>query len=563
MHRKVKLLGSAGGWLCALAIGGYVVFSATGSGSVVARTPEVLDVQVDAFEDGDPSRLGSDLLGDDESTVPADEQGFEDLAGDLFPGQDDLADVPAFVDEWSDLPADESYDDSGYGYDDQFWSDGSDWTDDSDWTNEPTTTTVPPTTTTVPPTTTTVPPTTTAPPRPTSGWCDPLAVPRTAAGPVALVRNGGCLRAEVVVAAAGQTVDDAVAAARARTDVVSVGPINRVRVDTVDPLRSEQWALDALHTDAFVAAPNTSRLAIAVIDTGVSATHPDLAGVVLSGYDALAGGAGNTDANGHGTVIAGIASAETGNGIGIAGFGGRPRILPVRAIDDAGFGTSLDVAVAIDWAVVNGAHVINLSLGTPNADEHLRRAVERAVAAGVVVVASAGNGGALGDPVSYPASLPGVIAVASVDRLLTRSAFSTAGSFVAVAAPGRDIVSTGKDGTYVRSSGTSLAAAHVSAAAAVLLGDGVAPALMRTLLMTSADDLGPVGFDPATGAGLVDVPAARLLIPQLMANYNSTTTTTRPSTTTTTTTTRAATSDTVPTTTAGATTTTSRPAGLR
>src|SRR4051812_31285081 len=166
-----------------------------------------------------------------------------------------------------------------------------------------------------------------------------------------------------------------------------------------DPRRGEQWNLDLIESDAAHATSTGAGAVIAVVDTGVAAGHPDLAGQILPGHDFVQDDATPQDGNGHGSHVSGIALAATGNGVGISSVAPGAKLLPVRVLDDDGSGTSEDVAAGIDWARTHGADVINLSLGSEipivgaSGGDEIDAAIRRALAAGLVVVAAAGNNG--------------------------------------------------------------------------------------------------------------------------------------------------------------------------
>lgn len=294
-----------------------------------------------------------------------------------------------------------------------------------------------------------------------------------------------------------------------------------------DPYRRQQWALDRTAFEASWSRAAGPATTVAVIDTGVDASHEELKGSVLSGWDAISGQEGATsDDHGHGTHVAGIIAAQAGNRRGGAGAAPGVRVLPVRVLDAEGNGWLSDVLEGIVWAVDHGADVVNLSLGGTTNPESFRPAIRYAIERGVVVVAAAGNEALEGNPVSYPAADPDVVAVAAVRPDGARASFSSHGSYVDLAAPGYDIFApcpqrastcaesrdagwTAPAG-YGRLSGTSMAAPFVSAAAALVLR--ARPELsaeeVRRALEGGAEDLGSPGRDPEFGAGLVDPVAA-------------------------------------------------------
>jgi serine protease len=295
-------------------------------------------------------------------------------------------------------------------------------------------------------------------------------------------------------------------------------PAATVQAPSNDPYRSEQWALDALGAERLWTVSRGTGQVVAVVDSGVDGTHPDLVGQVLGGIDYVAGaGTGWTDPYGHGTHVAGIVAAVANNGIGVAGLAPDARILPVRVLDSDGAGWDSDIAAGLIWAADHGATVINCSLGGPDAADPVRYAVSYAIGRGAVVVAAAGNERADGNPVSYPAAfaLPGELGVAATTAARVSANYSDTGSYISLAAPGDGILST-LDGSYYRLSGTSMAAPYVSAAVALVRA--VAPSLgpidVAQLLTSTADDLEVVGRDDATGSGLID-PAAALCARQL------------------------------------------------
>ncbi len=244
-----------------------------------------------------------------------------------------------------------------------------------------------------------------------------------------------------------------------------------IDVPTNDVYYDRQWALPVIGApDAWLTLPSDApSVTVAVIDSGICADHPDLAGRVVGGWDFVEGDNAPQDALGHGCGVAGIIAADVDNGIGIAGVAPNAQIMPLRVLDASGVGTYSNVAAAIVHAADNGAQIINLSLGGASASTVLENAVNYAVSKGVTVVAAAGN---TGGNILYPAAYESVIAVGSVDPDLQRSSFSSYLPSLDLLAPGRDILTTKLDGTYATMSGTSFAAPQVAGVAALEMAQG-------------------------------------------------------------------------------------------
>lgn len=303
------------------------------------------------------------------------------------------------------------------------------------------------------------------------------------------------------------------AAATSDPSIVAAEPIGTVQAFLNDPYHGNQWAHDRLDFEAAWNTTTGTGVVVAVIDTGVRATHEDLVGQVLPGADFVDGGGDGTLADHyHGSHVAGIIGAIANNGAGIAGGAPGAKILPVRVLNSNGTGSTAAVAAGIIWAVDNGADVINLSLGSSADSSVIRAAVAHAEDHEVVVVAAAGNAGHLDNPTTFPAAIEEVIAVSSTDSNDTRSYFSNHGSWVDLAGPGSSIYSLhgAGDDLYASSSGTSMATPYVAATAALIRA--TAPDLtalqVRTMLANTAIDLGPAGQDNEFGYGLVDPLAA-------------------------------------------------------
>lgn len=237
-----------------------------------------------------------------------------------------------------------------------------------------------------------------------------------------------------------------------------------------DPYYSSQWGLDKIQAvGGWDVTHGSGGVLIAIADTGIDGGHPDLGAKIASSVDCtnLCNPVPPLDGNGHGTHVAGIASAITNNAQGIAGVGYESSLASVQVLDVSGSGYYSWVVNGIIWAADSGAKVINLSLGGTSSSSTLKSAVEYAWNKGVVLVAAAGNSGTTRR--HYPAYYSQAIAVAATDANDNKAYFSTYGSWVDVASPGLDIFST-YPGGYSYLSGTSMATPFVTGLAGLTFG---------------------------------------------------------------------------------------------
>jgi thermitase len=268
--------------------------------------------------------------------------------------------------------------------------------------------------------------------------------------------------------------------------------------------------------------PATGGAKVGIVDTGITASHPDLAGKLANCAQSIGLIPGVisgsiregrcADDNGHGTHVAGTVSANTNNGVGVAGVSFNSPLAICRALSGpVGIGTTADIANCIRYVHDKGAKVISMSFGG-GASTTLQNAVNYAWksggANGSVLVAAAGNDGDA--TLNYPAAYPNVVSVAATDDTDARASFSNANADVEVAAPGVDIVSTWRNGGYNTISGTSMATPHASGVAAVIraLNPSLTASQAVARLGSATDDLGPPGRDPSFGFGRVNLAKA-------------------------------------------------------
>ncbi len=325
------------------------------------------------------------------------------------------------------------------------------------------------------------------------------------------VRRAGTPLPSVLAAATVEVSGDAGALARelaSRDDIAFVerDHVARVTWTPNDPRLSQQWALGAIRAQQAWGTSVADGTTIAVIDTGVDYTHPDLIDKVDLGRDYVDGNNDPRDENGHGTHVAGTAAAATDNGIGIAGVAPGARILAIRALDANGSGYYSWIASAIIEAADARAEVINLSLGGSQDSRLLERAVHYAQLRGSVLTCAAGNEGA--SNLGYPARYGACLAIGATTQQGQVAGFSNRGPGLFLTAPGAGILATVPGTGYGTMSGTSMAAPVVAGVAALLRAQGLDGRQVEATLRRTARDRGPAGYDTTWGHGMVDAHAA-------------------------------------------------------
>lgn len=282
-----------------------------------------------------------------------------------------------------------------------------------------------------------------------------------------------------------------------------------MRAPAGEPYQQSQWGLRRIQAEqAWSMATGSPEVIVAVLDTGIDRTHPDLAGTLVAGYDFLGDDSDPDDDSGHGTFNAGVIGA--GGTSRVKGVARGVRIMPIKVLDAEGKGPNSAVAQGLVYAVDHGARVVNMSFGNPVTSRLEAQAIRYAHDKGAVLVAAAGNTANQDNAIIYPAAHEQVLAVAAIDEEDNVPDFSQHHPYVGVSAPGVGILSTYRReagyGDYATASGTSAAAPHVSGLAALILSanPGLTNTQVKTILQATAEDLGVPGKDEYYGAGVIN-----------------------------------------------------------
>ncbi|OGO22967.1 MAG: hypothetical protein A2Z28_04635 [Chloroflexi bacterium RBG_16_51_9] len=283
------------------------------------------------------------------------------------------------------------------------------------------------------------------------------------------------------------------------------------------PLSGSQvlpWGVDRIDAELVHPTNNGTGIKVAVLDTGIDFSHPDL--VVAGNVTFVAGTSNGNDDNGHGTLVAGIIGALD-NDIGVIGVAPEAALYAVKVLDQGGGGFVSDIISGIEWSTTNGMQVINMSFGGGGFGGGIgtgayQQALENAYAAGLILVSGSGNQGTpdgQGNNVWSPAGYKPVIAVGATDNTDARYTTSSTGYTLEVMAPGVNIYSTAMGGGYGYLTGTSASSPHAAGEAALLINSGLTNNLdVRRRLRDSATDLGAAGWDSQYGKGLINSNAA-------------------------------------------------------
>lgn len=322
-------------------------------------------------------------------------------------------------------------------------------------------------------------------------------------------------KVELLQLAAGIDKEEYIARLKKDKRVKYVEENKRIKLCSVpnDNYYNLQWALPEIKAEAAweKAGNGSEQVLIAVLDSGVDVYHPDLKNRLDSrGYNFVNQNSDISDPIGHGTAVSSLIAAETNNGLGIAGAGGQAdfRILALKTADQDGYSYLSDIVAAINYAIEQGAEVINLSMGSSNYFDIENEAIQRAISQGITVVASAGNEGS--STYDYPASYPGVISVGAIDQQGEVASFSNYNDRVDLVAPGVDLLSCAPGNRYDYEQGTSFSAPLVTATAALLkaMDPTLTPAAIGNYICSSASDAGVAGRDDSYGHGVLNMEQA-------------------------------------------------------
>jgi len=301
-------------------------------------------------------------------------------------------------------------------------------------------------------------------------------------------------------------------AIRKKSDNAPIFRLPPFKVEQVMLTSSEtiDWGIELLNIPSLWRLTQGEGIKVAVLDTGIDITHPDLADNIADTRDFSGSSVGVADMNGHGTHVAGIIAARR-DGKGVVGVAPKATLLIGKVLGDDGYGSSISISNGIRWAADSGADIISMSLGSQYPDEGIHNAIKEVVAIGKYVICAAGNDNF--NYVDFPGAFDECVAVGSIDRRRIISSFSSRGPEVDIVAPGDKILSTYPTRTYAVLSGTSMATPFVSGVVTLMLAKhkefgGNTPINNLTDLLNhlrdTAIDLGSEGFDEAYGFGLIN-----------------------------------------------------------
>ena len=272
-----------------------------------------------------------------------------------------------------------------------------------------------------------------------------------------------------------------------------------------DTYYASAWHLPKIQAPVAWDSALGTGVTIAILDSGVDATHPDLNGKMVSGWNFFDGNADTSDVYGHGTKVAGSAAAASNNGAGVTGVAWNAKIMPIRISDTAGYAFYSTIAEGIYWAADHGAKVINVSYSVQGSVS-VQNAANYLKSKGGLVINSAGNSGAIDSTLANNA----MISVSATGSSDTKASWSSFGDYVDISAPGAGIWTTVRGGGYAAVSGTSFSSPVTAGVVALMMSANPAlkPTELESILKSTALDLGMAGTDQLYGAGRINAAAA-------------------------------------------------------
>ena len=273
-----------------------------------------------------------------------------------------------------------------------------------------------------------------------------------------------------------------------------------------DPYYASAWHLTKIGAPTAWDVTQGENVTIAILDSGVDATHPDLASRLVPGWNFYDNNSNTSDVYGHGTQVAGAAAAASNNALGVASVAGMARIMPIRVTDTAGMGSLSQMASGITWAADRGARVANLSFAAAGGYATVQNAAQYMKKKGGLVVTAAGNTGTAQTFAAHAST----IVVSGTTSSDAKASWSSYGSFVDIAAPGASIWTTTRGGGYKAASGTSMATPVAAGVVGLMMASnpGLSAEGVESILFSTAVDLGSAGFDTSFGNGRVNASAA-------------------------------------------------------
>lgn len=292
--------------------------------------------------------------------------------------------------------------------------------------------------------------------------------------------------------------------------VTTFGKPGKPSQPPTQPDETIPWGVDRIDAELAWSAATGAGVNVAVVDTGIDSSHPDLIVNYAGGTNIISPSKSPMDDNGHGTHVAGIIAAADNN-IGVVGVAPQASLYAVKVLNRSGMGWTSDIIEGVEWCwqthfdedSTNDIDIVNMSLGGGSYSQNFQDACNNAWAAGVILVAAAGNDGA--NVVSYPAAYGNVVAVSATDSLDHLASWSNYGDGLDIAAPGVSIKSTYKGGGYATLSGTSMASPHVAGTLALVVQLGYSGNAAISRIATTAEPIGSVSL---FGCGLVDAEGA-------------------------------------------------------